>query len=278
MMPIVKDAVTLARASWGVASSDAMPRWREWMEWNDARRGTVERVNPSPRALERAVVDVARRHVRVADESLPWDADRAPPSRRILAALVSFVDDYEGPMPREMFPRHEAGALRLALRDRASGRVLAVDEQLAVAVGATGGNVFAAAVALHAVTRLVARNRDSRALGSLSWEERLTDASWIAPFPAAIAGRGDAPGDTYHYWATFTAGFHAELRDTLGSRAVGAACLAGPLGMTLVRGGLFGTPLFAGAHARCDWLGLRHGRAAARTAATATRCQVLPRP
>jgi hypothetical protein len=264
--PFARDTAMLARASWAVASSETMPRWRAWMEWNDARRRTAERVNPPSSELARALTALVRRRQCTTRESLPWAAARCPPSRRIVAALVSFVDDYRGPIPSEMFPRDQARDLRIALRDRKRGRALAIDEQLEVALDASEGNIFAAAVLLHAVTRLVARNRDTRALGSLSWEERLTDASWIAPFPRAIAGRGDAPGDTYHYWATFVAGLHSELRRTLVPRAVGVLFAAGPLGMTVVRGGIFGATLFAGAHARCDWLGLRHGRAAARAA------------
>lgn len=262
--PIARDTVMLARASWAVASSGTMPRWRAWMEWNDARRDAVDRVNPPPLELEPALITLVRRRQCTTRASLPWVADQSPPSRRIVAALVSFVDDYRGPVPSEMFPQEETRALRLALRDRAGGGALGIHEQLEVALGATGGKVFAAAVLLHAVTRLVARNRDTRALGSLSWEERLADASWIAPFPRAIAGRGDAPGDTYHYWATFVAGLHSELRRTLVPRAVGVLFAAGPLCMTVVRGGIFGATLFAGAHAHCDWLGLRHGHAVAR--------------
>jgi hypothetical protein len=266
MIPLARDAATLARASWAVASSDTMARYREWMEWNDARRDAASRHNPLPGDLERAVAGVVRARVTMATESLPWNAGRSPASRRLLAALVSFVDDYGGAMPSEMFPREETHALRLALREAAGGGALTADEQLAIALDATGGELFAAAVLLHAVTRLVARNRDTRAVGALTWEERLADAAWIAPFLPEIAGKGDAPGDTYHYWANFVAGLHAELRKRIVPRTVGAVFLAGPLAMHLVRGRLFGATLFAGAHARCDWMGLRHGRVAARAA------------
>lgn len=263
MTHVAKDVATLARASWAVASSSTMPRWREWMAQEGARRREAPRTNPPPSALENAVLGVVRLHAGSSCELLPW-CGSAPPSRRLVAALVSFVDDYEGEMPAEMFPREETEALRLALRRRAAGGVLTLDEQLEVALGAMEGRLFAAAVALHAVTRHVARDRDARALGSLGWEERLLDAAWIAPFTDAVAGRGDAPGDTYHYWANFTAGVHAALRATLVTHGVRAMFVAGPVAMKLVRGGLFGATLFAGAHARCDWMGLRHGGAAGR--------------
>jgi len=267
MTQIVRDVATLARASWAVASSSTMPRWQEWMRQENARRRSGRRTNPARAKLEAAVLRVVARHGESASQALPW-CESAPPSRRLVAALVSFVDDYEGAMPAEMLPQRETRALRLALRERAGGGVLTVDEQLDVALQACDGRIFAAAVLLHAVTRQVARDRDARALGALGWEERIIDAAWIAPFPRSVAGPGDAPGDTYHYWANFTAGLHAALRETAVTHGVRAMFLAGPVAMKLVRGGLFGATLFAGAHARCDWMGLRHGTVVGRRVRT----------
>lgn len=262
-VPVLRDAVTAARATWGVASSRPMPRWHEYMAWIDARRATADRFNASESELERALVASARR-APAPHDPLPWSA-RAIRSRRLYAGLVSFVDDYPGPYPDELFPCGEARALRLALRARE--RVLTIDEQLEVALTRTADRPFAAAILLHAVTRQIARDRDARALGELAWDERLRDAAWIAPFAPEIAGRGDPPGDTYHYWANFAVGFHAALHGRVVPRAVGAAFYAGPIAMTWIREGLFGSELFAGAHARCDRMGLRHGRAVARALA-----------
>ena len=176
---------------------------------------------------------------------------------------MSFVDDYRGPFPRELFPRREVEVLRARLRSAAGAGALTIDEQLDVALSTTGGDLCAAAVLLHAVTRMVARNRDTRALGELSWEQRLDDAGWIAPFPPAVAGRGDAPGDTYHYWANFAVAARAALEWRLAAGVLVLIFFAGPVGMGLVRGRMFGRTLFAGTHARCDRMGLRHGAAAA---------------
>jgi hypothetical protein len=225
------------------------------------------RRNADASTLERALIAHAVLAVRDATheplDALPWDERRAPTSRRLFAALVSFVDDYSGDFPSELLPRDAAHALRHALRQAASeapGRVLTIDEQFAVALDVAGGRAFAAAILLHAVTRLVARGRDERALGELEWEERLHDASWMAPFAPEIAGTGDAPGDTYHYWANVAVGMHAELRGTIIPHVVGAAFYVGPVAMRVVRQGVFGSHLFAGAHALCDRMGLRHGR------------------
>lgn len=255
---IARDALTAARATWGVASSGPMPRWTEWMEWIDAERGRATAWNPDDRAIEAELVRLARGR---ATDGLPWDAMRSPASRRLYAGLVSFVDDHQGPCPSELFPRERALALRTALR---SDLPRTIPEQFAIALPLAGGHAFAAAILLHAVTRQIARDRDARALGSIPWDERLRDAASIAPFAPEIAGRGDAPGDTYHYWANVAAGYHAEHRGRLVPRAVGAAFYAGPIAMTWIRGRLFASPLFAGAHTLCDRMGLRHGRALAR--------------
>jgi hypothetical protein len=258
---MVTDVVTAMRASWGVASSPPMPRWREWMAHCARADAHAPRRNPPLDEIERAVVSVARGGI--GGEALPWDAMRAPRSRRLYAGLVSFVDDYAGPYPEELFPPEEAVSLRRALL-AAGPAPLTLAEQLTVASAEVGGRTFAAAVLLHAVTRAVARNRDRRALGDLPWTVRLRETEWVAPFPAEVAGRGDPPGDTYHYWANFVVGLHVEMRGRLGPRALGATFRAGPFAMTWIRGGLFGRTLFAGAHAACDRAGLRHGRAAAR--------------
>ncbi|AKF07730.1 hypothetical protein [Sandaracinus amylolyticus] len=261
---LAHDTITAARATWGVASSPPMPRWREYMAWIEARRADAERFNAGEIALERALVALVTRAPGSAPyDALPWlDASEGPPSRRLYSALVSFVDDYEGPFPAELFPRDEVHALRRALC--AQGRALTIDEQLAIALEHTAGRTFAAAILLHAVMRLVARDRDARALGSLEWDERLRDASWIAPFAPSVAGDGDAPGDTYHYWANFVVGFHAALHGRVAPRALGAAFYLGPIAMRWIREGVFGSELFAGAHTECDRMGLRHGRAVAR--------------
>ncbi|UJR79669.1 hypothetical protein [Sandaracinus amylolyticus] len=260
---LAHDTITAARATWGVASSPPMPRWREYMAWIDARRADAERFNPGEIALERSLIAlVTGTRTDAPHDALPWlDGAAGPPSRRLYCALVSFVDDYDGPFPTELFPHDEVHALRLALR--AQRRALTIDEQLAVALDHTGNRAFPAAILLHAVMRLVARDRDARALGGLDWEERLHDAACIAPFAPSVAGDGDPPGDTYHYWANFAVGFHAALHGRVAPRALGAAFYLGPIAMRWIREGVFGSELFAGAHTECDRMGLRHGRAVA---------------
>src|SRR5687767_2423843 len=131
---IVRDTTTAVRATWGVASSGPMPRWREWMESADIARDRADRHNAGEDELEQAITRVlhARAILDRPLDGLPWDRMRVPHSRRLFAALVSFIDDYPGPFARELFPADEARTLRAALDARA--RPLTIDEQLAIAL------------------------------------------------------------------------------------------------------------------------------------------------
>jgi hypothetical protein len=255
------DGVTVLRATWAVASSPAMPRHGEYMAWYRAQRRRATRLNPPAAELGERQQRLARTSERAARTSLPWCAT-APPLRRTFPALVSFVDDYAGPYPRELFPAGEVA--RLLDRLRAAAAPATLDEQLAAALEITGGRLFAAAVLLHAATRWLARARDTRALGPLPWSQRLDDAALLAPFAPAVEADGDAPGDTYHYWANFVAGCQTFLDGGVAARAMRTLFVAGPVAMSAIRGGLFGRTLFAGNHAAVDRLGLMHGEAAAR--------------
>src|SRR5262249_20322798 len=132
--------------------------------------------------------------------ALPWSPARTVATQRLFAAVVSFVDDYHGPYPAELFPREPMAALiaALAARPRAALDVVA---QPGLALSLVGPPPFAAALALHGATRTLARGRDRR-LGSpfdLSLEERLARGASVAPFGRQLGPHRDALGDTYHY-------------------------------------------------------------------------------
>jgi len=268
------DALVAARATWAVASAEPMPDYASYMRWYRAHRRTVSRSNPDGPSLARALAELSLASRSRAGEpldALPWIDNAAPPLRRTYAALVSFVDDYDGPFPRELFPPAVVARLRTSLVARSAlagvAAPLTLDEQLAIALEHTDGRVFAAAVALHAATRSIARGRDTRALGTddhPAWTARVDEAAALAPFDARVEDGGDAPGDTYHYWATFVAGFQCAVRDLVVSRVMDAMFWTGPVAMRWIRGGLFANELFAGAHHDVDRLGLSHGRAIGR--------------
>src|SRR5262249_22226104 len=144
---------------------------------------------------------------------LPWAPGRAIATQRLFAAIVSFVDDYDGPFPDELFPRAAMATLidGIAARPLASLDVIA---QLDLALRIVGPYPFAAVLALHGALRTLARGRDRR-LGApfdLSLEERLARGASIAPFARDLGPRNDALGDTYHYWGCVAVGIHCGTR------------------------------------------------------------------
>jgi hypothetical protein len=259
-----------ARASWAVASSPPMQRYPEYVDRVRASERNAQRWNPHPRVLFGQIVDAVR--VTTTPEALlelPW-ATRVPEVGRAYAAYVSFVDDYRGLYPGELFPVPETRQVLDAIAAASErGEVWTVPEQLGAALPIAGGRVYAAVVLLHAATRMLARGRDGRALGpavaALTLEDRLRIGAAIAPWPAEIARGGDAMGDTYHYWASFAAGMHTTLgRGSVARHVVRGAFALGPVLMSTIRGGLFARPLFCGNHAELDRLGLAQGTALAR--------------
>jgi hypothetical protein len=244
-----------------------MPRFEEYVARLEGF-GACRHERPGQGALGRAV---CARVASLRDAGreplfLPWAPRQPAATQRLFAAIVCFVDDYHGPYPEELFPRTAMAALidAFASRERASLDPVA---QLDLALGAVGPHPFAAALALHGAVRTLARGRDRR-LGSafdLSLEERLARGASIASFGRELGPRGDALGDTYHYWGCFSVGMHCGVR--LGDPARWA--LLGLFGagadlMALVRAGVFGHELFCGNHAAVDRAGLMHGFAASR--------------
>lgn len=248
----------LAIALHAVSTSPAMPRWPEYVARVQAARHDHERFNPPGDALVRALEEVVGA-ARPGLGAIPCATD-------LVTALASFVDDYAIPPPRELF---EVPLALQLLESFEAASCLTVDRQLEIALD-HGRALFPAALALHTATRVVARGRDTRLHPdfALDLDERLRRGRAIAPFDPDDARGGDPLGDTYHFWANFTAGLYtATSKGRLRGPLVGALFLAGPALMTSVRQGLFDNHLFFGSHARVDRLGLVAGRGCARTPA-----------
>jgi hypothetical protein len=251
-MIMLQDLRLAAWAFHGVATSPAMPDWPAY----------------------RALVEESGAKDRVGDASL--DALRARLGRRAIvpavgaaraiAALVSFSDDHGAPLPDEMLPR-DATLRWIEIVGAHRGLVLAPHDQLARAL-AIADDAWTALLVCHLGSRQLARGRDTRALGSAAptgLRERLEIGAAIAAFPAELACGGDPLGDTYHYWANVIAGVLAPSRGAGTALAIERLFRAGPMLMSAVREGVFGSTLFYGNHARIDALGLDHGLALADT-------------
>jgi hypothetical protein len=254
------NARMVVRAAFGVSVSPPMPRFEEYM----ARLGpSAGRENPPDAELRRAIRERALglRDTRHTPLHLPWSPTRTVATQRLFAAIVGFLDDYRGPFPEELFPRTAMSGLIDAFAARPPASVDLV-EQLDTSLGIVGPHPFAAAVALHGALRTLARGRDRR-LGApfdLSLEQRMARGESIAPFARALGPRGDALGDTYHYWACFAAGLHCGARTRDPARlAMRALFGVGADLMAAVRHGVFGHELFAGKHDAVDRAGLSHG-------------------
>jgi hypothetical protein len=154
--------------------------------------------------------------------------------------------------------------------DRLRGRYedtrspLTIPEQFECALAACYESAFGAAVMLHALSRVLARGRDARALPSfdLSLAERLELGQMIAPFSRADSRGGDPLGDTYHYWAMLSGGLwcaDSRYRFRIERIAVESLLRNGSRLMWLIRDRLFKSPLFFGRHVDIDRMGFRHG-------------------
>jgi hypothetical protein len=234
-----------------VASSREMPDWRAYRRHVEAGRADGAEGTTGVAAL-RAVLG----------ESAPRVA--SPPAR-VVAALVSFTDDHEQPVPFDVLPRAETRALLDALASYV-GPPLAPPGQLAIA-RRIAADPWTALLACHLATRQLARGRDTRALGDdvpVAVEARCRIGACIAAFPAALSEGGDPLGDTYHYWANVIAGVTAASHGGWRGRGVERLFRAGPYLMRVVREGLFRSRLFYGDHRHVDHLGLTHGLALGR--------------
>jgi hypothetical protein len=248
------------RAAWGVSVSPPMPRFEAYV----ARLEELPRAeSPAEPELRRAITERAASlgDTRLGLLHLPWSPSRTVATQRLFAAIVSFVDDYTGPYPDELFPRGEMAKLidAFAARPRGSLDVLA---QFDLARGVVGAFPLAAALALHGAVRTLARGRDRR-LGApfdLSLEERLGRGASLIPFAKDLGPTRDALGDTYHYWGCFAVGLHCGARfDEPARLAMLALFGVGAHLMAVVREGLFGHELFGGKHDAVDRAGLSHG-------------------
>jgi hypothetical protein len=254
------NARMVMRAAWGVSVSPPMPRFEEYM----ARLGpSPGRENPADADLRRALRDrtLGLRDTRRPPLHLPWCPTQTVATQRLFAAIVGFLDDYHGPFPEEFFPRAAMSALVDSFSARPLGS-LDLIEQLDTSLTIVGPHPFAAAVALHGALRTLARGRDRRLGASfdMSLEQRMARGASIAPFTRVLGPRGDALGDTYHYWACFAAGLHCGVRPRDPARRTMLALFGvGADLMAAVRHGVFGHELFAGKHDAVDRLGLSHG-------------------
>lgn len=182
------------------------------------------------------LTDLVARSRRCDGTRLTWSAQPVLPAR-VVAALASFVDDYEGAYPSELFPEPEVISLLQDFRERPPASLTAAS-QLECALAVTS-DPFSAVVLLHATLRLLARGRDFRAYPNtrpMSVSERLAVGACVAPFRPDESFGGDPLGDAYHYWAMLTAGmFRPRIASRTWRATFGGLFWSAPWLMSAVR-------------------------------------------
>lgn len=274
----------LARATLSAALTPSLPSWPTVSL--AVARWDRRHLSADPAALQDRMLASLAQHAPIDPWLLPWAPEATLSLRRLSAALIGRSDDYAGPLPVELLPAAEARELMDVLRRaaEAAGRPLDVCEQLAVALGQSGGHLFAAALLLHTATRTLARGSDARLDPCLAlWlNERLTLGSSIAAFDPELCD-GDPLGDARHYWAMVCAGVASVWAKRSGRRSAGRVLHAGfflaPEPARRLRMRLEGPHPDRG---RLSRMGLRHGIslgvAAARQAALSRRSRSAAAP
>jgi hypothetical protein len=225
-----------------------------------------------PRAVREPAILQARLLATLAQHHLinPWSlsSPHTLSLSALAAALVSPVDHHTAPLPRDYLPIEQLPRLQAALTARATATDSALDvcEQLEVSLTLSGSRPLQAALALHCLTRVLARGQDRR-LGPQTrlWlDERLAQGAILSGFAPALSGRGDRLGDLRAYWGACSAGLAATWAKQSGRRSAGRALQGlfyfGPTTGGALRAGLGRASPF-GDHATVARIGLRHGLA-----------------
>lgn len=122
--------------------------------------------------------------------------------------MVTFTDDHTEPVNYEYFPVNESIRFIDSVIDtsRSKGKPLLLPDQLNIALKYTDGQLLASSILCHSASRAVGRNRDQRVDPSFSFDSNTMHqwSSSIARFEDPK--QFDPPGDTYHFWATFSMG------------------------------------------------------------------------
>lgn len=157
------------------------------------------------------------------EDFFPWSTKRVD-IHNLFKSLVTFADDHDERVPREYFPVDESHHLieKIISTSRKVNAPLELPQQLEIGLDLSDGRVLAAAVLCHSASRAVGRNRDQKIDPSFKFT-----ADTMQQWSSSIARFNDTkqydpPGDTYHFWATFSMGM--ALRKSLSKEPT--ACLA----------------------------------------------------
>lgn len=205
--------------------------------------------------------------------TVPWSLRRIKPSR-LAASIIAFSNDHGEKTVTEFFPVDEIHTFLQSVKDQAeqAGKQLSLVDQFDIALEQTNNNPVAAALLAHSAYRSVARSCDTRLDERLRFDvnsdsnpiNMMSIARSTADFPINDKhDKKDPLGNTYHWWAQFSAGMIFSLLKKeypLQVRTYNTAFFFGPELTQGIRNGILRMPLAAGDHKNVDKQGLRIGR------------------
>mgnify|MGYP001613388302 CR=1 FL=1 len=227
-----------------------------------------EFVNPNELELFEELLKVLVRRGYVANNfmQLPW-APHAPITLdKILGAFCSFTDTHSGKIPQEYFPV-ELSMNFLSLvyeRFKEKGKPINLSEQCELALDLSDGNALAAGILAHNAFRAAGRNRDTRIDTKFNFDldTRIKLEKSVAPFDINFSPILNPLGDTYHFWAQFTAGmvYYFKQKDIkVMAKIFYLVFYHAPNLMYIVHEKVRKTPVVFGLHSNVDRMGLRIG-------------------
>lgn len=164
--------------------------------------------NPKPQILLREIKDLTcaldQNH---SQKDLPWSPHKVN-IHTLFKTLVTFTDDHTETIYQEYFPTTQINHCieEIISTSKLKGTPLQLPEQLKIALKYANGQLLPASILAHSASRVIGRNRDQRVDTAFKF-----DANIMQQWSASIARFDDArqfdpPGDTYHFWATFSMG------------------------------------------------------------------------
>ncbi|HEX7042903.1 MAG TPA: hypothetical protein VF189_06645 [Patescibacteria group bacterium] len=147
--------------------------------------------------------------------SIPWSTrrgfrvEKVHPSR-LASSLIAYADSQGKKLADEYFPTAEIKEFLNEVKNKAqeNEKPLTVPEQFEVALNLTDNNPLAASILAHSAYRAIARVKDTRISPDLefSLDEMMDISRSTADFYTNDSPSRDPLGDTYHWWASHTAG------------------------------------------------------------------------
>ncbi len=146
--------------------------------------------------------------------STPWSLRRGErvkikPSR-VAASIIAFTDVQGKHIIEDFFPVAYIQTFLAQVEKQAAigGQPLTIPEQFALALQITDNNPVAASLLAHGAYRAIGRGKDAKISPDLSFslEKAMSLARSTADLHTVNSPSRDPLGDTYHWWASFSAG------------------------------------------------------------------------